>query len=135
MQIILILFFVSLAGIAFMIGRKLILSKTQQVPTENNFLFEIPDHREVKHIATKNIKKYGFIFLVIIIRLYVRVSNSIKRKINELSRKIHKIVTRNKFEKSTSHKEVSKFLKMISDYKQKISKIKHKIVEEEKNQS
>lgn len=135
MQLVLILFFVSLAGIALMIGRKLILSKTGVTPTEDNFLFEIPDHQDVKHIAVKNIRKYGYIFLVSTIRLYVRTINYLRRKSGELYNIIHRIVTWNKFEKSESHKEVSKFLKMMSEYKHKISKIKHKIVEEEKNQS
>ncbi|MFZ2205180.1 MAG: hypothetical protein WAV23_01150 [Minisyncoccia bacterium] len=135
MQIVLILFFVSLAGIALMIGRKLIIPKDELVEPLNDFFFEIPDSKDVRIIAVKNLKRYGFIALVITIRLYVRTLNLIKDKGNKLYNKAHKIITRNKFEKSNGHKEVSKFLRKVSEYKQKISKIKHQIVEEEKNQS
>lgn len=135
MNLLLILFFISLAGIIFMIGRKLILLQTEPVPTGSNFLFEIPDSKDVKHIAAKNIKKYGFILLVITIRSYVKTLNYTKKKSNELYDKAHKIITRNKIETNNGNREVSKFLKKVSEYKQKINKIKHQIVEEEKNQS
>lgn len=133
MSLILILFFVSLAGISFMIGRKLILLKRGQIIAGENFFVEIPDLQEIKYIAVQGTKKYGYILLVETLRFSIRSSYFLKKKGGEIAEKI-----KNKFSRSQSFaggepekREVSKFLKMISEYKEKIGKIKNKIKEEE----
>ena|SRR3989344_8829845 len=136
MYILLILFFISLLGIVFMIGRKLVLIQNRQslneIPAEEDRQFEIhPYIKEVKYITIKNIKKYGHISLVETLRFYIRSSNFLKNKYEEI--KIKNIQYRNRLASDLPEKQVSKFLKMISDYKHKIREIKHKIHEEERN--
>ena len=129
--ILIILFFISLAGIAFMIGRKLFLKKNGKTLPNEKFSVKIPELREIKQIAVVHAKKYGYVALVETIRFGVKSSNFLKQQSAELTEKIKKILNKNKPENSTEPKEVSSFLKMISEYKQKIKKIKHKIKEEE----
>ena len=105
---ILILFFGSLMGIIFMIGRKLVLLKNGRVSPSAEITFEIPYLKEAKHLTLKNIKKHGYSGLV---------GSKSRSKTS-----------------SADKQEISKFLKIISDYKHKIREIKHKIKEEEKNQ-
>ena len=133
MQIIFILFFASLAGITVMIGRKLVLLKNGAVEAKEKFSFEIPDAQEVKHIAVKNAKKYGYIALVETLRFYLRSANFLKQTSKEIKKEAKEMIDKYLPAKETemSGKEVSKFLKTVSDYKQKIQKIKHKIKEEE----
>ena len=135
MYIILIIFFISLIGISAMIGKKLILLKNGKIEYTERVLFDIPNLDEIKNVATKNSKRYGYVILVETIRFYVRTSLLVKyiyfktkKKIKEIHHKYfpHKI-------KENKEKEVSKFLRMVSDYKHKIKNIKDKIVEEENN--
>jgi len=130
MYILLTLFFISLIGIIFMIGRKLFLLKNGQILVQEENSFRTPHLEEWKNLAIKNIKKHGYIGLVVTIRYYVRGTNLLKNKYQEVKTKI-----KEKSSKGIDHekKEISKFLKVISEYKQKIRKIKHKIKEEEDN--
>src|SRR3989344_4107706 len=99
---------------------------------EENRQFEIhPYVREIKHITIKNIKKYGHVSLVETLRLYIKSSNFLKNKYEEI--KMKNMEYRNRLASDLPEKQVSKFLKMISDYKHKIREIKHKIHEEENN--
>ena len=123
----LILFFGSLLGIIFMIGRKLVII---QGNSEIVNIKEDPYLEEWKHTTVKNIKKYSYLLLVAIIRTYVHSSNFIKLKYQELKLKIKNRFGKNK-EKEEAEKEASKFLKMITDYKHKIRKIRRQIKEEE----
>ena len=124
----LILFFGSLLGIIFMIGRKLVII---QGNSEIVNIKEDPYLEEWKHATVKNIKKYSYLLLVAIIRTYVHSSNFIKLKYQELKIKIKEKFGKNK-EDAETKKEASKFLKMISEYKHKIRKIRRQIKEEEK---
>ena len=124
----LILFFGSLLGIIFMIGRKLVII---QGNSEIVNIKEDPYLEEWKHTTVKNIKKYSYLLLVAIIRTYVHSSNFIKLKYQELKIKIKEKFGKNK-EDAETKKEASKFLKMISEYKHKIRKIRRQIKEEEK---
>ena len=130
MTAILIMFFISLAGISVMIGRKLILLKRGQIESVEKIPFEIPNSEEVRHFAVKNTKRYGYLTLVLILRFSVQSSNLLKHKYEKIKIKI-KNMTNKYFPQK--EKEVSKFLKMVSDYKNKIAKIRDKIIEEEKN--
>lgn len=131
MTIILTLFFISLFGITFMIGRKLVMLQNGKVISGEKVLLEIPYIKEIKHITIKNIKKHHHAGLVATIRFYVRFSNFLKNKYQEAKIKIK---NRNKESHIGSEKkEISKFLKIISEYKHKIREIKHKIKKEEEN--
>ena len=124
---ILILFFGSLMGIIFMIGRKLVLLKNGRVSPSAEITFEIPYLKEAKHLTLKNIKKHGYSGLVGTIRLYVKSSNFVKNKYREVKVKIIDLSKSRSKTSSADKQEISKFLKIISDYKHKIREIKHKI--------
>ncbi|HEY4503208.1 MAG TPA: hypothetical protein VJC14_02135 [Candidatus Paceibacterota bacterium] len=133
MYIILILFFVSLASIIFMIGRKLVLVKGGHVAeTEHSHIF-VPDIEKIKQVTTVHAKKYGYAALVTTLRLYIKSSNILKDKYNKLRTKIKERRNRNKGDAEIilEEQKANKFLKMISDYKHKIREIKHKIKREE----
>jgi hypothetical protein len=110
-----------------MIGRKLVVL---QGSSEIGNIKEDPYLEEWKHATVKNIKKYSYLLLVAIIRIYVHSSNFIKLKYQELKLKIKNRFGKNK-ENEEAEKEASKFLKMITDYKHKIRKIRRQIKEEE----
>jgi hypothetical protein len=132
MAIILTLLFLSVAGIIFMIGNKLIMLQEGKVVTQDAFPFRIPEAHELRKITKKSTRKYGFIALVIILRLYVLASHFLKVQFTKLgkflSRKINKILAG---KHKDEPKEVSAFLKRMSDYKNKVRQIKDKIKEQE----
>ena len=136
MYFLLILFFGSLLSITFMIGRKLALVQSGQIPSEtypenrDSFL-KAQYFEELKHSAIQIIKKQGYNGLVATIRFYFRLKNFLKKKYKDLKIKIENIRLKNSNNIANEKKEVSKFLKMISEYKQKIRVIKHRIKEEE----
>lgn len=134
MAIILTLFFLSLSGIIYMIGSKLILLKHGEVVIQKHIPIKIPDAEEFKYIFIKNTRRYGFILLVITLRISIKSSYFLKKKFKEIKdiviEKIKKIITGKKHE-ILEEKEVSSFLKTISDYKSKVNRIKDRIKEEE----
>lgn len=132
MYILLILFFVSLLGITFMIGRKffliqngIILSQTENTPIAPHFF------DEWKQSAVKNFKKYGYAGLVGSIRIYFRVNNVFKNKYEELKLKIKNTYNKKRNTENEIKREANKFLKMVSEYKNKVRKIKERVKEEE----
>lgn len=130
MYILLILFFASLVGIIIMISQKLALIKNSDTVVIEEITIEFPNLQEWKISAIQNVKKYGRIGLISILRFYFRSKNIVKGQYQELRKKIKAL-----YKKETEHVEqkveVSKFLKMVSEYKQKIREIKHQIHEEE----
>ena len=124
------LFALSLLSIIFMIGRKLVLIKHEQVLNHKEVAFELPYFREAKHITVTNMKKHGYTLLVETIRFYVRSTNSLKSQYQKVKTNLNNRKLRN--QTNGEKKETSKFLKIIGDYKQKIREIKHKIKKEEK---
>lgn len=131
MYFLLILFFTSLFGITFMIGRKLVLLKNGEILiSSGEELFKTSHLDEWKRKTIKNLKRYVYIMLVIIVRLYVKFSDFFKNKYQEIKKWVK---TRNKINSIDGEKkEISKFLKIISEYKSKIRAIKYRIKEEEK---
>lgn len=115
-----------------MIGSKLILLQEGKAVIQDNFPIQIPDPQELKETVNKKTKRYGFIALVIILRLYVLASHFLKIQFKKLgaflTKKINKIIDGKRQEET---KEVSAFLKRMSDYKKKVKRIKDKIKEEE----
>ncbi len=132
MYFLLILFFSSLLGITFMIGRKLLMLQNGQVTfrDETETFLKAQYLETLKHSAIRAIRKYSYLGLVTTIRSYFRSVNFLKDKYQIIKTKIKNIYHRN--QAGDEKKEVSKFLKMILEYKQKIRAIKHKIKEEEK---
>lgn len=133
MYFLLILFFGSLLGITFMIGRKLMMLQNGEVLASGEALIKTQYLEELKVLTIKNVKKHGYTSLVATIRFYVRSTNLMKDKYQELKSKIKSLRQLNQNLAATEKKEASKFLQMISEYKHKIREIKHKIHEEEKN--
>lgn len=133
MYFLVILFFGSLIGITFMIGRKLIMIQNGLILNKEDDFLKAPYLEELKYTTIKNIKKYGYTGVVTIIRLYVRSTNLLKNKYQEIKIKVKNVYNKNLGNNSIEKKEVSKFLKMIGEYKHKIREIKHKVKEEEEN--
>jgi hypothetical protein len=114
-----------------MIGRKLIMLQNGTVFYKEEAVLKTPYLEELKDLTLKNVKKHSYTGLVAIIRFYVRLSNFLKNKYQEVKTKIKNIQKRNSEGESLDRQEISKFLKIISEYKHKIKEIKHKIKEEE----
>ncbi|MDD5721182.1 MAG: hypothetical protein PHT16_01905 [Candidatus Pacebacteria bacterium] len=135
MYLILILFFGSFIGITFMIGKKLLMLQSGQISYNDNeeTFLKAQYFEELKHSAVKTIKKHRYTGLVTIVRIYVRSSNFIKNKYEQVKIKIKEIYCKKIRSNSVikEKQEVPKFLKIISEYKQKIREIRHKIREEE----
>lgn len=133
MYFLLIIFFISLAGVTFLIGRKVILLRRGGTVETGEFLFIIPSVEEIRVISIRNTKRLAYAILVNTIKLSLKSSNSLKnvsREIKEKTKIITAKYTKNS-EKVIKEKKVSKFLKMISESKQKIRNIKSKIKKEE----
>jgi len=115
-----------------MIGRKLLVLQNGQTTFQDKAeIFLKPQYLEtLKYSTIKATKKYSYLGLVMIIRIYFRSMNFLKDRYQMAKTKIKNIYHKN--QNNDGKKEVSKFLKMISEYKQKIRAIKHKIKEEEK---
>lgn len=134
MTTLLILFFISLVGIVFMIGKKMIFLKNNQVVIEENFTFGAPHIDEIKYVTVKKFKEYGYILVVTTLRFSMKSSKFIKDKSEVVYKKIKDKLFKNKDgieEEVQDKQEVSKFLKLVSEYKHKLNRIKHKIKEEE----
>ncbi len=127
------LFFISLAGIMFMIGRKLAPVRNGQVMIEESQEHPlIPDLQKVKHFGYQSIKTLEHLALVAMLRFYVRFSNFLKLKYVELKTKIVN-ARKSRNGDIVEERDPNKFLKMISEYKQKVRHIKSRITEEEEN--
>ena len=115
-----------------MIGRKLALQGEAQIaPAEHIHPF-VPDIQKIKFLINRNIKKYGYLSLVLIIRSYIKLTKLVKVNYETTKDKIkQKLIKNTNSENGMKKQEVSGFLKMISEYKDKIGHIKHKIKKEE----
>lgn len=133
MYFLLILFFGSLSGIFFLIGKKLVMLKNGQLleAHKEEFFLKTPPVEEWKEVTIKHTKKHGYSLLVMTIRLYFRSSNLLKNKYLEIKDKMKE--KQNKRKKSTNdgEKKVNSFLKMVSEYKNKIRRIKEQVKKEE----
>ena len=74
----LILFFASLFSIVFMIGRKLIFLKNEEIKNQEEILLELPYLKEVKNVTVAGMRKHGYSLLVAIIRSYIRFIKFLK---------------------------------------------------------
>ncbi len=132
MNIFLILFFIALFGITIMIVRKYFTIKHLEIKNnpDLDLEFEVPELEELQKFFSKRIKRYGYVILVLIIKLYILSSNFVKEKSISLYKKIKKRIFKHKT-KTETNKETSPFIKTIKDYKKKIKRITNKIKEEE----
>lgn len=133
MTFILILFFISLFGIAFMISKRVKLIRNGYIEVSDEISL-LPNTKEIKIIITKNVKQYGFLVITIILRASIRSYFTVKKETIEMFRKIQNKFIKHNTNNINKQKEVSSFLKGISEYKRKISHLKNKIIEEEKHQ-
>lgn len=127
--ILIILFFVSLFGIIFLVGRKLFLLEKGVLSDIEERPFGIPHADKIKIYTINNIKKIAHITLIITIRLYVKSVNILRNKWSDIKSAIE-----NKYDyinHNRDQREISKFLRIIGEYKTKIREIKHRIHEEE----
>ncbi len=130
MYLLVILFFGSLAGIVFMIGRKLMVMQDGAMVHHEN-IFKDSYLEDLKRSLIKNSKKYSYIGVVATVRFYVHSTNFLKNKYGEVKIKIKELYQKKSKKEVTEKREVSGFLKMISEYKHKLRKIKKQIKEEE----
>lgn len=136
MSLFLILFFISLFSITLMISRKLIL--LNKMGANNNtiiakeFIFEVPNFKETRLFLSRNLRKYGYLLFVYIIKIYIKSLNFVKYIYKKLKVKILSKIESisSKKSKNQNNGEASNFLKKISEYKNKIKRIKSKIEEE-----
>jgi len=115
-----------------MIGRKLVVlsnGNTRVFDTEE--ISGVPFIEDLKEKTTKNIKKYGYVGLVGLMRGYFRSKNFLKIKYQEVKEKTMAFKNKKTENISSEKKEASKFLKMVTDYKYKIRRIKEDIENEE----
>ena len=131
----LILFFGSLFGITFMIGRRLAKIQSGHVFTyREKALYEVEHFEVLKNITVQSIKYISYRGLVETIRVYVKTTNFLKKQYQNIENKLKERHERRLSKNGTEKAEPSKFLKMVSESKQKIRKIKRQIKREEENQ-
>lgn len=128
-----ILFFISLAGIIFMIGRKLAPVRSGLMAQVSDVHPFVPDLQKMRRFGYYRIRKYEHLALVSILRNYVRFANFVKLEYRDVSQTIQKFWGSKIAKKNKNGRvdEPNKFLGMISDYKKKVRYIKHRISEEE----
>ena len=131
MTIVLLLFFASLIGIAFMLYKRVVLIRANAdiVIDETPLL---PDVKEVRYIIVKNVKGYSLLIISVIIRGYVKSTLFLKNKSSEILNIVMNKLNKHEQITTGEPKEVSGFLRAMSEYKHKIKKLKKQIIEEEK---
>lgn len=126
----------SLLGIVVMLGYKVSLARSGALQMRGGFHVTFPNFAKLKSIARKGLRRYGFIALVIVIKLYVKTTYFLKQKFQLVQSKVVDILKKNKkfgFDENSEKREVSGFLKMVSEYKHRVRTIKHRIVKEEES--
>ncbi len=135
MSFFLILFLVSLLGIILLIGRKVfsLRSDNYDIPNDFEFVINVPDFEYIVTTSRKKFRKYGYITLIILIRLYVLAVHAVKRGFEKAWLWTKQKILGFKAEKKVTRvsREANKFLLKVGEYKSKIRKIKEKIKEEE----
>ena len=133
-----ILFLISLAGIVVMIGRKLEYVRNGEIHHREDMPVEAPHFGELKTHFKQTLKNAGHAGLVLTLRAYVKSTNFLKNKYENIKESLERLQKRNQHlvtEISKEKKEANKFLKMMGDFKHKVREIKHKIKEEEEKNS
>ena len=132
-----ILFFISLAAIILLIGRKLSLVKNNINELEEHheagvFIASVFDLDQIKHSLLLSLKRFIHALIWVILRFYLLFSNFINIKRKELAQRIKARLNKNRQQNiAEEKKEVSKYIKVISEYREKIRHMKHRIKEQE----
>jgi hypothetical protein len=100
---------------------------------EGEPIFKDSSLEEWKYSVVNKAKRWNYVFLVIVIRIYFRIVNLIKLGYQKFIAKIKSMNSTDTEAPNKEKKEVSRFLKMVLEYKSKIRKIKRKIKEEERD--
>ncbi len=132
MSILLTLFFMSLASITFMIGRKLSLVRNGQIEMAENPEAIVPDVHKLRHFTLRSFKKGVYLVTFLVLHVYVKSSNFTKKYYTVAKAKVQKAIKQHLANNITSRQETNKVLKVIAEYKKKISIMKNRIHEEEK---
>ena len=132
MYVLLSLFFVSLIGIMFMIGRKHILIQNGYAFEEKDFAPDREYFEDLKSKTSKKLSKISFVLLVIMVRFYVKFSDVIKSGYRWSLEKIRNVVVKKSDDGAIKIKvqKENKFLKVMGQYKKKIRRIKDKVRQE-----
>jgi hypothetical protein len=137
MYILLALFFVSLFALVIMLLRQVSLIRSGIIVVHPVGYHPLePDLLRAKYRAKRSMKRYGYILLVAIFRLYFRAENALKIWVKETKNKIGAFIAR-----KTAHtnftgikkSQPSGFLQNVAEYKTKLRHLRHKIKEEEEN--
>ncbi len=133
MYTLLTLFFISLASIILILGRKVMLVRSGHivVPETIHHPF-IPDIDRAKYVAAKGFRKFIYLATFVILRVYVKMVNFLKKAYSDTKTKIQNLNRKNHIDNLSAKKEVNKFLKVMTNYKKKISVMKNRIDEGEK---
>ncbi|MFN4181315.1 MAG: hypothetical protein ACK4FA_01285 [Candidatus Paceibacteria bacterium] len=133
MSFFLVLFFTSAIGITALVGRKVYALRHTEVhvPRDIDFTIDVPDFEEVKNTLIKKSRRYGYVALVVTIRLYVLGTHATKHHTRQIVKKIKERLNKRHTAKPTTHKSENKFLKKVTEYKNRIEKIKEQIKTEE----
>ncbi|MDP9249479.1 MAG: hypothetical protein M3M85_03160 [bacterium] len=129
MNFFIVLFFVSLSGIVFMVGKKLRLLISGQISPDQYAPWEMPSFEEIQNDVGKMLKSLGYFLLVEIIRVYLHFVKFLKNTYKSLKTKLEERRRRRGTEPST--KTPNRFLRAMALYKRKLGKIKKEIKEEE----
>ena len=130
MNFFIVLFFLSLLGIIFMVGKKLRLILNGQMPPVEQVPFEVPCFEELEKSSGKMMRRLGYFLLVETIRAYVRLIQFLKNTYEKAEKKLAERLNKNGAVPSTP-KEPNRFLNTVALYKRKIGEIKDEIKEEE----
>ena len=131
MYILLFIFFGSLLGIAFMLGRKLALLESGEIRVEEN-MDAVHYFEELKRSLLRNMRMTGFALLVGLVRLYVKVSEFLHSEYRDTKEKLAAIYEKNVGAQPRETLEASGFMKKIGEYKRRLRRIKQKVKQEKK---
>jgi hypothetical protein len=132
MYTLLILFLVSLLGIMVMIGRKHLLIQKGVVFEEKGWTPDPEYFEDLKVKTMKKLGRLGFILLVILVRVYVKVSDVLKEEYRRSLEKVRNVQFKSSDDGAIKIKvqKENKILKMASQYKKKIRRIKDRVRKE-----
>lgn len=131
--IFLTLFSASLLGIVFMIGRKWVFIQKGQVFEAEKEMSESEYWEELQRAAKEGLRKFGFVMLVIIIRIYVKIVTFLKKVFLAGVGRIDALYGRMTIQEGTGPVEPNKFLKKMGEYKKKVKRIKDRVRREEES--
>lgn len=132
MLVALITFLAAFVGLVILFGYQSRQLKLRQAiakndGTQNESPFEYIDHRAIEAHVGSFVKHMSRAFVLWVLKVSIKASFSIRRKIDMLVTKARKIAERHQKElKEREESAGARFLKTIGDYKTKIEKLRRK---------